>query len=69
MVKREGNDILIGGAGDDLLLGGNGKNTLLGDSGTDRVMYKGASKNFEIIFFDKNTLFIKSLDGKTLMIP
>jgi len=63
---EDGDDILIGGAGDDILVGGTGKNMLYGDSGSDTVLYKGKSSDYEILFVNENTLFVKSKDGKTL---
>ncbi|MCT7445314.1 cadherin-like domain-containing protein [Aliarcobacter cryaerophilus] len=63
---EDGDDILIGGAGDDILVGGTGKNMLYGDSGKDTVLYKGKSEDYEILFINENTLFVKSKDGKTL---
>ncbi|ADG93151.1 Hemolysin-type calcium-binding region [Arcobacter nitrofigilis DSM 7299] len=61
-----GDDILIGGSGNDILYSDEGKNTLIGDEGTDLVVYKGLSSDYEIMFGDNNTLFVKSKDGKTL---
>ncbi len=59
-----GDDILIGGEGDDTLYGGSGENTLLGDKGTDTVVYEGVSSDYQVLFFNENTLFVKSKDGK-----
>jgi len=61
-----GNDILIGGSGNDILYSGEGKNILIGDEGKDIVVYKGLSTDYEIMFVNDNTLFVKSKDGKTL---
>lgn len=61
-----GDDILIGGSGNDILYSDEGKNTLIGDEGTDLVVYKGLSTDYEIMFGNDNTLYVKSKDGKTL---
>jgi Ca2+-binding RTX toxin-like protein len=60
---EKGNDVLVGGSGDDLLFGGEGKNIILGEEGKDIVVYKGISSDYEVMFFNNNTLLIKSKDG------